>query len=411
MVEWRKPLTSIDDVVPLLLLATGGFLLGWSLLELIGLFAVGSPVASEPRYMIGYVTHVPASLGLMWGGKWLRESDLHPKYDRSITTYCAVGGGGFLVFNAGIMSFFPSESIWLTINWLRWALSLGLIVGLYIGIAQARTIFQALAAERHSIRAEHLEQQRDLVDDMNGILRHEVLNATEAILGTVELLQDEGKPIDPEDERLERIHQQGHELSRVIRDVRSLLHTVQDDRDLEAVNLTEVLRSEVGKVRDRHPTVEIEESMPAAVTVRGDELLGRVFGNLLANAVEHNDTADLRMRVAGTVRDGSAVVRIEDDGGGIPDRKRDGLFERPRHGDHGLGLYIVSKLLESYGGSIDMETTGDDGTTFEVTLPLHRSESHPITPGTESDDEHTAETASGEEPVRTDRTDRPDTDT
>ncbi|WP_135663455.1 sensor histidine kinase [Halorhabdus rudnickae] len=405
MVEWRKPLTSVDEIIPLLVLGSGVILLGWSLLELVGLFAVGSPVASEPRYMIGYVTHIPASLGLMWGGKWLQESELHSKYYRSVTTYCAVGGFGFLVFNVGLMSFFPSESIWLTINWLRWALSLGLIVGLYVGISQARTIYHTLMAERQSLRAQHLEQQRDLVDDMNSILRHEVLNATQTILGTVGLLQDESKPIDPEDERLERIRHQGQELADVIRDVRSLLHTKQDGRELEAINLTEVLRSEVENVRDRHPTVEIEESVPEAVTVRGDELLGRVFGNLLANAVEHNDPADLRIRVAGTVRDGAVVVRIEDDGDGIPDRNLDMLFERPRHGDHGLGLYIVSKLLDSYGGSIDVVTTGDEGTAIEVTLPLHQSENHPIAPGTESDDERTAEPASSDDTVRADRTD------
>ncbi|WP_169051751.1 sensor histidine kinase [Halorhabdus amylolytica] len=411
MLEWRRESTSVDDTVPLVILGSGGTLLGWSLLELVGLFAVGSPVASEPRYLIGYVTHVPASLGLVWGGKWLRESDLRPKYYRSITTYCAVGGIGFLVFNVGLMSFFPSESIWLTINWMRWALSLGLIVGLYIGIAQARTIFHTLAAERQSIRAEHLERQRDLVDDMNSILRHEVLNATQTILGTVELLQDESKPIDPEDERLERVRRQGEELTHVIRDVRSLLHTMQDDRELKPVNLTEVLRSEVRKVRDRHPTVDIDVTVPEAITVQGDELLGRVFGNLLANAVEHNDPEDVRIRVAGTVRDGSAVVRIEDDGDGIPERRLDMLFERPQHGDHGLGLYIVSKLLDSYGGSVDVVTTGDEGTTIEVTLPLaHRTETQPNTFDDDPNDEHTTEIASMDDTARAERTDRPDTD-
>jgi len=411
MLPWRGPSVPISDIVPLLIMGSGVSLLGWSVIEHVGLLSLGSPAASEPRYLIGYVTHVPATLGLVWGGKWLRESDLPSKYYRSITAYIAVGGIGFLVFNVGLMGFFPSESIWLTINWMRWALSLGLIVGLYIGISQARTIFRTLSAERQSIRAEHLERQRDLVDDMNSVLRHEVLNATQTILGTVELLQDEDDPIDPGDERLDRVRRQGEELAGVIRDVRSLLHTMGDDRELETVDLTAVLRSEVRKVRDRHPAIDIDVAVPEGVTVRGDELLGRVFGNLLRNAVEHNDPEDVRIRVAGTVEDGSAVVRIEDDGNGIPDRKREGLFERPRRGDHGLGMYIVEKLLSSYGGSVEVVSTGNEGTTIEATLALaDREKAEPTAPGTEADDQHTAVTAPRDETGWPDRTDPPDTD-
>lgn len=99
-----------------------------------------------------------------------------------------------------------------------------------------------------------------------------------------------------------------------------------------------------------------------------DDLLPRVFGNLLSNAVEHNDDAVPRISVTVTEWVDEVTVRIADDGPGIPASERETLFERSERADHGLGLYIVGELVERYGGRVELVETGPDGTTFDVTL-------------------------------------------
>jgi signal transduction histidine kinase len=348
---------------------TGLLLLFWSILEPVGLFATGASVVFLPRYVVGYVTIFPSCFGMVSAGRWLRRCDLPVEHHRRIGVYWLVGGGGFLAFNLGLMTFFPTGSIWIVTNWIRWALSLGLAVGLVIGITESRAIYHTISAERQSMRAEHVEKQRDLVDHMNGILRHEVLNATQVILGNASSLRENDGPIRPSDERLERIYRQGEEVTGVIQEVRSLLGAMDADRVLAPMSLADVVRSEARKVSDRHPNADVDVRIPGDVTVRGDELLGRIFGNPLSNAVEHNDADAVHVVVEADRSNGSVAVRVRDDGDGIPDRKLDALFDRPMQGDHGLGLYLVREMAEGYEGSVALLETGASGTTFEVRLP------------------------------------------
>jgi signal transduction histidine kinase len=156
---------------------------------------------------------------------------------------------------------------------------------------------------------------------------------------------------------------------------------MQDERDLYVLDLSTVVHSEVDKIRDRHPDATIETRLPESVFVQGDELLGRIFGNLLSNAIEHNDPDSVRVVIEAETDRGDVVVTIRDDGSGIPQDELDTLFDRPYQGDHGLGLYLVTELAESYGGTVELVGTGEDGTTFAVTLPRterRRADSPPI---------------------------------
>lgn len=355
--------------IPLAISVSGVLLLLWSILEPVGLLATSTPDVFRLRYVIGYVTIVPSCIALMWGGRWLSESDIPRAYNYTVAGSVVAGGGGFLVFNVFLMLFFPAETVWIVMNWVRWAVSLGMCVGLVVGISYTRGLAETIAAERHSLRAEHLRKQRELVDHMNSILRHEVLNSAQIIKGNGQLLVDSDEAIDPDDDRLDRIRRQGDELTDVIQEVRALLHVVDGDRRFDPVDLAAILRNEVETVRTNHPDATIDTAVPAEVYVEGDELLGRVFGNLIRNAVEHNDPASVRVLVEVETADEAAIVTVRDDGQGIPEGELDELFDRPQTGTHGLGLYIVENLVDHYRGTIDLVETGGEGTTVRVTLP------------------------------------------
>lgn len=101
-----------------------------------------------------------------------------------------------------------------------------------------------------------------------------------------------------------------------------------------------------------------------------DDLLPRVFSNLLSNAVEHNDGARPRVDVTVETTPDSVTVLVADDGPGVPRSKLPSLFERTAEGtSHGLGLYLVRTLAGRYGGRVDLRETGPDGSVFAVELP------------------------------------------
>lgn len=360
---------SFSNTVTSTISVTGSLLLAWAIIEPVYLYSVGSPVLVKPRYMIGFFTIVPSCLGMIYGARWLRESEIPADHHSKIRVYWLIGGIGFLVFNVALMAFFPTDSIWVVLNWIRWALTFGLAIGLIIGIAQSRAIFSTLSAERQSLRAEHVEKQRDLIDQMNGILRHEVLNAVQVITGNASLLLESDTPIEPTDERVKRIHRQGEEITNVIQEVRLLLSTIEDDRELERTNLTSVIETEAQKIKDQSPSVDIDLRGQDETYIQADELLGRVFANVFRNSVEHNDPTSLQTTVDVERNARSVLVTIEDNGDGIPEHKLGTLFDRPQVSDHGLGLYLVRELTNSYGGTIELLQTGPEGTAFRFRFP------------------------------------------
>jgi signal transduction histidine kinase len=102
--------------------------------------------------------------------------------------------------------------------------------------------------------------------------------------------------------------------------------------------------------------------------------LERAFYNLLLNACEAVPQ-DGKIEVSIAETDGAARILISDNGPGIAAPIRDQLF-RPfvsfgKENGTGLGLTIAQKILEDHGGRLQLASTSSEGTTFELTLPLH----------------------------------------
>jgi heavy metal sensor kinase len=107
------------------------------------------------------------------------------------------------------------------------------------------------------------------------------------------------------------------------------------------------------------------------------ERLGQVVTNLLNNAIEYNDEGGT-VEVATQARNGRAVLVVRNTGPGIPAEDLPHVFERFRRADKsrtasahaGLGLAICEAIVQGHGGSIEVTSTAENGTTFTVTLPV-----------------------------------------
>ncbi|WP_408959936.1 sensor histidine kinase [Natrinema sp. 74] len=360
------------------------YVIGFAIALLIGLIgeitvytASGTEFVTSGQFLVGVVTTVPAIGGIAYGGQWLRNADFSADRYSRVVRWVVGGLVVFLLINLALIATMPPESWAEVVSWIRWAVVLGAATGLLIGCLEGKAIERTLEAERASLRATHLEEQREYLDYLNSILRHEVLNTATVVNGYASLLYEEAST-DQQRRWAEIVIDESEEMSTVIDDVRILLRSVDGEWRLEPVDASQVLTNEVRKLEHKSGPIDVETSIPDDVFVRADELLARVFGNLLSNAVEHNDAETPRIEI--TVEPGPETVRFEiaDNGPGIPDAKLESLFDRTEsHGStHGLGLYLVHQLVSRYGGSVELVDTGPEGSRFAVELPAASSARH-----------------------------------
>lgn len=130
--------------------------------------------------------------------------------------------------------------------------------------------------------------------------------------------------------------------------------------------------------------VRLVRVLPARFAVMADpDQLHRILVNLMRNARQAIEGDNLRpatrsgrglIRVLAEKKNGMAVIRIVDDGPGIPERLAGKLFDAfvsggGQGGGTGLGLTISRELAAGHGGDLRLIETGPQGTTFELSLP------------------------------------------
>ena len=126
--------------------------------------------------------------------------------------------------------------------------------------------------------------------------------------------------------------------------------------------------------------LEVAHDMPTITTFRGP--LEQVLRNLVSNAVKHHPGPSGRVNVSAEVKDDHVVFAVADDGAGIPEEYRERIYQmfqtlQPRDEveGSGMGLAIVSRLVEWQGGRIWHERSPGGGTVFKFQWKIVDAES------------------------------------
>lgn len=133
-----------------------------------------------------------------------------------------------------------------------------------------------------------------------------------------------------------------------------------------------------GKFQDGPPGVRVVSAEPVLLVDVDAEKMRTVLRNLSDNAVKYSlpGSGPIEVRVERAA--GAAVVRVTDEGAGIPDGDLARIFEpfyrvdlsRSKDtGGYGLGLSICKRVMEAHGGSITVTRGAGGGTSFTLTLP------------------------------------------
>jgi len=181
--------------------------------------------------------------------------------------------------------------------------------------------------------------------------------------------------------KVDKIDSQATRLHRLIDELLDVSRIAAGRLELhiEPVDVAQIV-SEVGARFNDEATrlgCALNIDAPAAVVGRWDRSrLDQVFTNLVSNAIKYGDCKPIDVKVEAA--DDTAVITIRDRGLGIAphDHQRIfGRFERAASSRHyggiGLGLWIVKQIIDALGGTVAVESTPGDGSTFTVSLPRH----------------------------------------
>ena len=238
----------------------------------------------------------------------------------------------------------------------------------------------ALASSFNTMAAglERSEQQRrQMVSDVAHELRTPLTN----LIGMVAAARDGLRPAN--DELLEVLAEEADLLNRLVDDLRDLALADAGDLALqhEVLDLSEEARRAVASFATDAGGATVRLESPGPVMLHGDaRRLGQVLRNLIQNAVTHSP-ADGLVRVAVIPEPERVTIQVSDRGPGIAPEHLERIWERfyrvdPSRaratGGMGLGLPVAKRLTEAMGGTIAVESTVGEGTTFTLSLPSDR---------------------------------------
>lgn len=262
--------------------------------------------------------------------------------------------------------------------------------------ARLQGTHQALQQEVVRLRKELAGKDRELelrrrlaaLGELAAGVAHEVRNPLGAIQLYSGLLRKHCRAhqLGPALQLIEKIEAGIQAIEAVVQDTLAL---VPRDRRLTALRLADVIQ----RVRDATLKtvtvcrVRLEVRLADdSLCVRADQDgLQRVLINLIVNAAEASP-AGRTVWVAADAADDQVLVRVLDEGPGVPDEIRDRVFEpffTTKQQGTGLGLTIAHRLIEAYGGRLTVANRPAGGAEFVIALP--RADAMEMSEGTEAE--------------------------
>jgi PAS domain S-box-containing protein len=203
-----------------------------------------------------------------------------------------------------------------------------------------------------------VKKQQEHIEVINRLLWHDVTNSFSVLHSAIRVFKKS-----QDMSILEEANKQIRNGVDLIRSMRQLNETMIESTKLEQIEMKPFLQNLI-------PKYSISILLKGDCLVLADDALTPVIDNLISNAVKHAKATEILITLKQNKHYG--IISFGDNGIGIPDDLKNKVFDKSfkfgKTGNTGLGLYIVRKTIERYGGTILIKDNKPQGTIFEIEL-------------------------------------------
>ena len=219
---------------------------------------------------------------------------------------------------------------------------------------------------------------------------HELRTPLTLINGYIEMLQEDSAKSSPTMKRsLDVMEKHGKRIARIIEDMLAIsrLEDASSTLNKEPFDVHDCAEDAADHLA---PMLEGRDARIELDFPKGDCLLtgdrfywDQIFTNLIENSIKENAKPGLVIRVSGEWRKDECILKVSDNGIGIPAHDLPFVFKRFYRGNKhhsstqvkgtGLGLSIVRRAVEAHGGTIELTSSPGIETTFTMRLPLQKA--------------------------------------
>jgi PAS domain S-box-containing protein len=234
-----------------------------------------------------------------------------------------------------------------------------------------------ITERKHAV--ERMQQEALFRERFIGMLGHDLRNPLNAILLSAQTLSQSDALPATLLKTTARIDTSARRMLRMISDLLDLTRARLAGGiplQLTPTRMPAVCRQVVEELAVAHPGRILLEVEGECEGVWDSERLAQVLSNLVANALEHGATGT-SVRVRCHSQGERQVLEVSNVGPPIPEEKLETLFDpfrqagldKGKRKGLGLGLYIVREIVHAHGGTVAVRSSGEEGTTFTITLP------------------------------------------
>ncbi|MDZ7659611.1 HAMP domain-containing sensor histidine kinase [Fodinibius sp.] len=262
-----------------------------------------------------------------------------------------------------------------TQNWL-----IGMSVFVIIVILISTVVLYRSNRERQRINRE-LEELNKVKNKMMAIIAHDLRSPMTSMQGIFYLLKDE-------DLQMEEIREIASNLEVTVQQNINMMDNLLSwansqmrglEIDVESVSAFDIVEEifENCSFQAEHKSLKLVNNVDPKLTVKADvNLFKLIIRNLVNNAIKFSHEGDTVTVSAEEVSE-EVVFKVKDTGIGIPKDQQDSIFSFQGHSrsgtnnenGSGLGLQLCKEFVEKQNGTIDLESTEGEGSTFYVSLP------------------------------------------
>ncbi|MDZ5810392.1 GAF domain-containing protein [Halorubrum sp. AD140] len=232
-----------------------------------------------------------------------------------------------------------------------------------IWAATVTMVFVRIERERQlRTREAEIARERDRLEEFAGLVSHDLRNPLNVATGNLDLVRSRLREEHAGSPELDAVARALDRMDALVDDMLTLARQGTDIDQTEAVSLSELAEECWTNV----DTAAAELAVAGDLRLRADRSrLGQALENLFANAVTHGGES---VSVEVGPLDDRTGFYVEDDGPGIPEHRREEVFEAGASTDEegtGFGLKIVEEVADAHGWTIELVDAAEGGARFE----------------------------------------------